>query len=93
MIDQLCSTGSATHSKMGGTLRTGVTTLPDFDKDATDRNRTSPFAFTNNKFEFRMVGSSDSISSANVVLNTIVAEAFKEAADILEASDDPHSGP
>ena len=88
VIDQLCSTGSATHSKMGGTLRTGVTTLPDFDKDATDRNRTSPFAFTNNKFEFRKVGSSDSISSANVVLNTIVAEAFKEAADILEASDD-----
>ena len=88
VIDQLCSTGSATHSRMGGTLRTGVTTLPDFDKDATDRNRTSPFAFTNNKFEFRMVGSSDSISSANVVLNTIVAEAFKEAADILEASDD-----
>ena len=88
VIDQLCSTGSATHSKMGGTLRTGVTTLSDFDKDATDRNRTSPFAFTNNKFEFRMVGSSDSISSANVVLNTIVAEAFKEAADILEASDD-----
>ena len=88
VIDQLCSTGSATHSKMGGTLRTGVTTLPDFDKDATDRNRTSPFAFTNKKFEFRMVGSSDSISSANVVLNTIVAEAFKEAADILEASDD-----
>ena len=88
VIDQLCSTGSATHSKIGGTLRTGVTTLPDFDKDATDRNRTSPFAFTNNKFEFRMVGSSDSISSANVVLNTIVAEAFKEAADILEASDD-----
>ena len=88
VIDQLCSTGSATHSKMGGTLRTGVTTLPDFDKDATDRNRTSPFAFTNTKFDFRMVGSSDSISSANVVLNTIVAEAFKEAADILEASDD-----
>ena len=88
VIDQLCSTGSATHSKMGGTLRTGVTTLPDFDKDATDRNRTSPFACSANKFEFRMVGSSDSISSANVVLNTIVAEAFKEAADILEASDD-----
>ena len=88
VIDQLCSTGSATHSKMVGTLRTGVTTLPDFDKDATDRNRTSPFAFTNNKFEFRMVGSSDSISSANVVLNTFVAEAFKEAADILEACDD-----
>ena len=76
VIDQLISTGSATHSKTGGTLKTGVTTLPDFDKDATDRNRTSPFAFTGNKFEFRMVGSSDSVSSANVVLNTIVAEAF-----------------
>lgn len=77
VIDQLISTGSATHSKTGGTLKTGVTTLPDFDKDATDRNRTSPFAFTGNKFEFRMVGSSDSVSSANVVLNTIVAERSK----------------
>ena len=88
VIDQLCSTGLATHSKTGGTLRTGVTTLPDLDKDATDRNRTSPFAFTGNKFEFRMVGSSDSVASANVVLNTIVAEAFKEAADVLEKADD-----
>ena len=88
VIDQLISTGSATHSKTGGTLKTGVTTLPDFDKDATDRNRTSPFAFTGNKFEFRMVGSSDSVSSANVVLNTIVAEAFKEAADELEKAAD-----
>ena len=61
--------------------------LPDFDKDATDRNRTSPFAFTGNKFEFRMVGSSDSIASANTVLNTIIAEAFKEAADKLEKAD------
>ncbi len=84
VIDQLCSTGLATHSKKGGKLRTGVSTLPDLDKDATDRNRTSPFAFTGNKFEFRMVGSSDSISSPNVVLNTIVAEAFKTAADKLE---------
>ena len=83
VIDQLCSTGEATHSKSGGTLKTGVATLPDLDKDATDRNRTSPFAFTGNKFEFRMVGSSDSIAPANVVLNTIVAEAFKEAADEL----------
>ena len=88
VIDQLCSTGSATHSITGGTFKTGVTTLPDFDKDATDRNRTSPFAFTGNKFEFRMVGSSDSVSSANVVLNTIVAEAFKEAADELEMAED-----
>ena len=88
VIDQLCSTGEATHSKSGGTLRTGVATLPDLDKDATDRNRTSPFAFTGNKFEFRMVGSSDSVAPANVVLNTIVAEAFKEAADELEKADD-----
>ena len=57
-------------------------------KDATDRNRTSPFAFTGNKFEFRMVGSRDSISECNVVLNTIAAEAFKEACDRLEAAED-----
>ena len=88
VIDQLCDTGEATHSKTGGTLKTGVDILPDLDKDATDRNRTSPFAFTGNKFEFRMVGSSDSIASPNTVLNTIVAEAFKEAADLLEKADD-----
>jgi len=88
VIDQLCSTGEATHSKRGGTLRTGVATLPDLDIDATDRNRTSPLAFTNNKFEFRMVGSSDSVASPNVVLNTIVAEAFREAADELEKAED-----
>ena len=63
VIDQLCSTGEATHSKQGGTLRTGVATLPDLDLDATDRNRTSPFAFTGNKFEFRMVGASDCCAS------------------------------
>lgn len=84
VIEQLCSTGSAARSKQGGILKTGVATLPDFNKDATDRNRTSPFAFTGNKFEFRMVGASDSVSTPNVVLNTIVAEAFKEAADSLE---------
>ena len=88
VIDQLCSTGLATHSIQGGILKTGVNTLPDFEKDATDRNRTSPFAFTNNKFEFRMLGSSESIASANVVLNTIVAESFKEAVDALEAAPD-----
>ena len=69
-------------------METGATVLPHFFKDNTDRNRTSPFAFTGNKFEFRMVGSSDSVSSANVVLNTIVAEAFKEAADELEKAED-----
>ena len=57
VLEQLISTGEATHSLKGGTLQTGVTTLPDLYKDATDRNRTSPFAFTGNKFEFRMVGS------------------------------------
>ena len=88
VIDQLCSTGEATHSIQGATLKTGVATLPDFETDATDRNRTSPFAFTNNKFEFRMVGSSDSIASPNIVLNTIVAESFKEAANELENASD-----
>ena len=76
VLEQLISTGTATHSKAGGILHTGVKTLPDFAKDATDRNRTSPFAFTGNKFEFRMVGSRDSIAGPNMVLNTIVAEAF-----------------
>ena len=88
VIDQLCSTGEATPSIQGATLKTGVATLPDFETDATDRNRTSPFAFTNNKFEFRMVGSSDSIASPNIVLNTIVAESFKEAANELESASD-----
>lgn len=88
VIDQLCSNGEATHSKQGGTLKTGVATLPDLAQDATDRNRTSPFAFNGNKFEFRMVGSSDSVAPSNVVLNTIVAEAFKEAADVLEQAED-----
>ena len=88
VIDQLCATGEATHSIQGATLKTGVTTLPDFEIDATDRNRTSPFAFTNNKFEFRMVGSSDSIASPNIVLNTIVAESFKEVANELESASD-----
>ena len=88
VIRQLVDTGEATHSLKGGRLETGVSTLPDLAKDATDRNRTSPFAFTGNKFEFRMVGSRDSISGSNVVLNTIVAEAFSEACDILEKADD-----
>ncbi len=84
VVKQLVETGEAAHLVEGGKLQTGVSTLPDFDKDATDRNRTSPFAFTGNKFEFRMVGSSDSIGSPNTVLNAIVAEAFCEAADVLE---------
>ena len=87
VVEQLISTGSATHSLSGGKLQTGVRTLPDVTKDATDRNRTSPFAFTGNKFEFRMVGSKDSIASPNTVLNTIVADAFAEACDVLEQAE------
>ena len=88
VMQQLISTGSATHSLKGGKLETGVSTLPNVNKDATDRNRTSPFAFTGNKFEFRMVGSRDSIAGPNVVLNTIVAEAFADACDVLEKAED-----
>ena len=88
VLKQLISTGSATHSLRGGKLHTGVKTLPDFAKDATDRNRTSPFAFTGNKFEFRMVGSRDSVAECNVVINTIVAEAFSDACDRLEKAED-----
>ena len=88
VMQQLIHTGMATHSKTGGVLQTGVKTLPDLAKDATDRNRTSPFAFTGNKFEFRMVGSRDSIAPPNIVLNTIVAEAFSDACDILEKAED-----
>ena len=87
VVMQLIDKGDATNSIQKGKLKTGASTLPDLNKDATDRNRTSPFAFTGNKFEFRMVGSSDSIAPANVVLNTIVAESFKEIADELENAD------
>jgi glutamine synthetase len=69
-------------------LKVGVHVLPKFPKDSTDRNRTSPFAFTGNKFEFRMLGSSASISEANVVLNTAVAEELKQFADTLETATD-----
>jgi len=88
VLNQLISTGEATHSIKGQKLDTGVKTLPDFLKDATDRNRTSPFAFTGNKFEFRMVGSEDSVGEPNIVLNTIVAEAFSDACDELEKAED-----
>lgn len=88
VVKQLVETGEASNLIEGGNLRTGVSTLPDFQIDATDRNRTSPFAFTGNKFEFRMVGSEQSISGPNIILNTIVAEAFCEAADRLEGSED-----
>ncbi|MBE6578042.1 MAG: glutamine synthetase type III [Ruminococcaceae bacterium] len=71
-----------------GIMDLGIPTVPTFRKDTTDRNRTSPFAFTGNKFEFRMVGSSQNIAMPNIVLNTAVAESFKQFADVLEAADD-----
>ena len=88
VLYQVMENGTATHSLKGGKLKTGVRTLPYFSKDATDRNRTAPFAFTGNKFEFRMVGSRDSVAAPNIVLNTIVAEAFQEACDVLEQAED-----
>ncbi|MSS62341.1 glutamine synthetase III family protein [Velocimicrobium porci] len=88
VISQLVETGEAKSSKQGGRLKTGVHTLPDLNKDATDRNRTSPFAFTGNKFEFRMVASSMSVAGPNTVLNTIVAEVLSNMADELEKADD-----
>lgn len=84
VITQLVETGEAKSSKEGGKLNIGVQTLPQFAKDATDRNRTSPFAFTGNKFEFRMVASSMSIATANTVLNTITADVLDEFAAELE---------
>ena len=87
VLTQLINTGSATSSIKREKLDTGVRALPDFAKDATDRNRTAPIAFTGNKFEFRMVGSRDSVAASTIVLNTIVAEAFSEACDVLESAE------
>ncbi|MDD5459483.1 MAG: glutamine synthetase III [Phycisphaerae bacterium] len=90
IFDQLGSGGAKT-SKQGGELKLGVTTLPPLPKDSTDRNRTSPFAFTGNKFEFRMVGSMQSTAGSNFVLNTIVADVLCDIADELEKSKDVKS--
>jgi glutamine synthetase len=87
VLKQLDTTGEATSSIQGKTYESGVSTLPSFMQDATDRNRTSPFAFTGNKFEFRMVGSTQSIATPNIILNTIVADALCQVADDLEKAD------
>ena len=81
-------TGVALKKKGSSFLKIGADVLPSLPKDSTDRNRTSPFAFTGNKFEFRALGSADSISCANITLNTSVAESLKEFADLLEKSKD-----
>ena len=89
VVAQLVETGKADNLKEGGVLRTGVSTLPDFVKDATDRNRTSPFAFTGNRFEFRAVGSSANCASAMIALNAAVAyqlQDFKKKVDALIAN-------
>ncbi|MBQ3549368.1 MAG: glutamine synthetase III [Clostridia bacterium] len=80
--------GTAYHGVDAGKMKLGVHVLPDFPKDNTDRNRTSPFAFTGNKFEFRMLGSTASVADPNVVLNTIVADALESYADRLEGVED-----
>ncbi|NLK72976.1 MAG: glutamine synthetase type III, partial [Clostridiales bacterium] len=87
IINQI-KNGALTSSKAPTYINLGVSTLPKFPKDVTDRNRTSPFAFTGNKFEFRMVGSSMSLAGPNIVLNTIVADVLSDIADELEKADD-----
>ena len=87
VIEQI-EKGDVKSTKSGGTMQIGVDTIPEMPRDATDRNRTSPFAFTGNKFEFRAVGSSQSCAGANIVLNTIAAEALDEIATELEAVKD-----
>jgi len=87
-ILEALETDAAYQDKEHLLMEIGATVLPHFPKDTTDRNRTSPFAFTGNKFEFRMLGSSLSISGPNIILNTAVAEVLREFADILEGSTD-----
>ena len=88
VVEQIVSNADSIQLLAAGKLDSGVASVPVITKDATDRNRTSPFAFTGNKFEFRMVGSSDTIADANITLNAIVAQALSEAADILEKAED-----
>ncbi|NCC76751.1 MAG: glutamine synthetase type III, partial [Clostridia bacterium] len=87
ILEQIEKSGGATSSKSGGLLELGTSSLPSLFKDTTDRNRTSPFAFTGNKFEFRMVGSSQSVAQCNFTLNTAVAEIFSQVADRLEKAE------
>jgi len=87
VVDQMAARSRSICLAEASKLDSGVSTIPVLNRDTTDRNRTSPLAFTGNKFEFRMVGSSDSVAEANVALNAIVAEAFCEACDRLEKSE------
>lgn len=87
ILDALAN-GGISVNKVRESMILGVSVLPQFPKDSTDRNRTSPFAFTGNKFEFRMLGSSASVSGPNIVLNTIVADKLCDFADTLEKASD-----
>ena len=88
MIIRSIVDGKAYEGVNAGIMDLGIPSIPTFRKDTTDRNRTSPFAFTGNKFEFRMLGSSQNIALPNVVLNTTVAESFRQFADVLERAED-----
>ena len=88
VVDQIIANGEATSSLKGKIYKSGCSVIPEFKMDATDRNRTSPFAFTGNKFEFRMVGSTQCIAQPMMTLNTIVADTLCNFADVLEKADD-----
>ena len=88
VVDQIIANGEATSSLKGKVYKSGCSVIPEFKMDATDRNRTSPFAFTGNKFEFRMVGSTQCIAQPMMALNTIVADTLCNFADVLEKADD-----
>ena len=88
VVDQIIKNGKATQSLSSGEIDFGIKKLPKLEKDPTDRNRTSPFAFTGNRFEFRMVASSNSIGDVNTVLNAMMAEQFEKAVAALEGAED-----
>lgn len=88
VVNQIIKNGKATSSCSSGVIDFGIKKLPKLEKDPTDRNRTSPFAFTGNRFEFRMVASSNTIGDTNIVLNSMMAEVFSEACDYLEKAED-----
>lgn len=91
VVEKIIHSDAPTKSRANTLLQTGAKTLPVLPKDATDRNRTSPFAFTGNRFEFRMVGSSQNIAGPNIVLDTIIGKTLKEFADTVERSEDSNA--
>ena len=88
VVEKIIHSDAPTKARANTLLQTGAKTLPVLPKDSTDRNRTSPFAFTGNRFEFRMVGSSQNIAGPNIVLDTIVGKTLKEFADTIERAED-----